>query len=60
MTVVLLEIGLKIADITKYNEFINGKNSELLKELFNIDKEYSLLDATLNRDEAFEEAEGNN
>lgn len=58
MTIVPLLIGLKIADITKYEDFVNGKNSEPLKELLAIEGEYSLLEEMLNIDEVFDETEG--
>ncbi len=52
-------VGLKIVDISLYNDFVNGKNSKPLMDIY---KEYDLGDwlcsGLLNRDEAFEEIEG--
>ena len=51
--IVPLLIGLKIADISKYDQFINGHNSEPLKELLDFDNDNRLLENMLNRDESF-------
>lgn len=52
-------VGLKIVDISLYNDFVNGKNSKPLMDIY---KESDLGDwlcsELLNRDEAFEEIEG--
>ena len=52
-------VGLKIVDISLYNDFVNGKNSKPLMDIY---KEYDLGDwlcsGLLNRDEAFEEIDG--
>lgn len=52
-------IGLKIVNIPLYNDFVNGKNSKPLMDIY---KESDLGDwlcsGLLNRDEAFEEIEG--
>ena len=56
--IVPLLIGLKIADISKYDQFINGHNSEPLKELFDFDNDNRLLENMLNRDESFTKEEG--
>ena len=52
-------IGLKIVDISLYNDFVNGKNSKPLMDIY---KESDLGDwlcsGLLNKDEAFEEIEG--
>ena len=52
-------VGLKIVDISLYNDFVNGKNSKPLMDIY---KESDLGDwlcsGLLNRDEAFEEIEG--
>ena len=58
MYIVPLLIGLKIADISKYDNFINGRDSEPLIELFDNDKDISILKNMLNRDESFEQEEG--
>lgn len=56
--IVPLLIGLKIADISKYDQFINGHNSEPLKELLDFDNDNRLLENMLNRDESFTKEEG--
>lgn len=56
--IVPLLIGLKIADISKYDQFINGHNSEPLKELLDFDNDNRLLKNMLNRDESFTKEEG--
>ena len=56
--IVPLLIGLKIADISKYDQFINGHNSEPLKELLDFDNYNRLLENMLNRDESFTKEEG--
>ena len=56
--IVPLLIGLKIADISKYDQFINGHNSEPLKELLDIDEDNRLLGNMLNSDESFTKEEG--
>lgn len=52
-------VGLKIVDISLYNDFVNGKNSKPLMDIY---KESDLGDwlcsGLLNRDEAFEKIEG--
>lgn len=58
MYIVPLLIGLKIADISKYDQFINGHNSEPLKELLDFDDDNRLLENMLNRDESFTKEEG--
>lgn len=58
MYIVPLLIGLKIADISKYDDFINGRDIEPLKELLDVDEENRLLENMLNRDESFEKEEG--
>ncbi len=58
MYIVPLLIGLKIANISKYDNFINGRDSEPLIELFDIDKDASILENMLNRGESFEQKEG--
>ena len=52
--IVPLLIELKIADISKYDNFINGRDIEPLKELLDIDEDNRLLGNMLNRDETFE------
>ncbi len=42
------------ADISKYDNFINGRDIEPLKELLDIDEDNRLLGNMLNRDETFE------
>ena len=56
--IVPLLIGLKIADISKYDQFINWHNSEPLKELLDFDNDNRLLENMLNRDESFTKEEG--
>lgn len=56
--IVPLLIGLKIADISKYDDFINGRDIEPLIKLFDMDEENRLLENMLNHDESFEKAEG--
>lgn len=58
MYIVPLLIGLKIADISKYDDFVNGRDIEPLKQLFDMDEENRLLENMLNRDEAFEKEDG--
>ena len=58
MYIVPLLIGLKIADISKYDDFVNGRDIEPLIKLFDMDEENRLLENMLNRDESFEKAEG--
>lgn len=58
MYIVPLLIGLKIADISKYDQFINGHNSVPLKELLDFDDDNRLLENMLNRDESFTKEEG--
>ena len=54
MYIVPLLIGLKIVDISKYDNFINGRDIEPLKELLDIDEDNRLLGNMLNGDETFE------
>jgi len=54
MYIVPLLIGLKIVDISKYDNFISGRDIEPLKELLDIDEDNRLLGNMLNRDETFE------
>ena len=42
---------LKLADISKYDDFVNGKK---LKELFAMDEEQYVLENMLNRKKSFE------
>lgn len=58
MYIVPLLIGLKIADISKYDDFVNGRDIEPLKQLFDMDEENRLLENMLNRDESFEKEDG--
>lgn len=52
-------VGLKIVDISLYNDFVNGKNSKPLMDIYKeSDLEDWLCYGLLNRDEAFEEIEG--
>lgn len=49
-------VGLKIVDISLYNDFVNGKNSKPLMDIYKeSDLEDWLCSGLLNRDEAFEE-----
>ena len=56
--IVPLLIGLKIADISRYDNFINGRDWQPLKELFAMDEESYCLGEMLNRNESFQEEEG--
>lgn len=56
--IVPLLIGLKIADISKYDNFVNGEDSEPLKKLFDTIEESSVLESMLNHDESFEKEDG--
>lgn len=56
--IVPLLIGLKIADISKYNRFIDGRDIEPLRELFSMDEDDRVLYLMLNTDESFEKEEG--
>lgn len=59
LCIVPLIIGLKIADITLHDEFINGKNSQPLKDLFDSEKmnDY-VLESMLAKDESLEMEDG--
>ena len=56
--IVPLLIGLKIADITKYDNFINGRDIEPLRELLSMDEDDGILVNMLNINESFDEEEG--
>ena len=56
--IVPLLIGLKIADISKYDDFINGKDGDPLKKLFDTDDQNRVLENMLNHDESFEQEDG--
>ena len=58
MYIVPLLIGLKIADISKYDQFINGHDSGPLKRLLDVDKDNGLLRNMLNQDESYTQEEG--
>lgn len=58
MVIVPLLIGLQIADISKYDDFVNGRDGQPLRELFNTAKEFRFLASMLNTDESFEVEEG--
>lgn len=58
MVIVPLLIGLKIADISKCDDFVNGRDGQPLRELFNTAKEFRFLASMLNTDESFEVEEG--
>ena len=58
MIIVPLMIGLRIADVSKYEDFVNGKDVQPLKELFDTEKEFTFLAYMLNGDESFEKEEG--
>ena len=55
--IVPLMIGLRIADISRYEDFINGKDSTPLKELLEEDTLKSLLTNMLDNNESFIEEE---
>lgn len=59
MYMVPLVIALRIADISLYDDFVNGKNDKPLKDLFEFDgmREY-VLSRMLNRNEALDNIEG--
>lgn len=57
--VVPILVGLKIVDISLYNEFVCGKNSKPLMDIYkDSDKGKWLVTRLLNRNESFEEEEG--
>lgn len=57
--VVPILVGLKIVDISLYNEFVCGKNSKPLMDIYkDSDKGEWLVARLLNRNESFEEEEG--
>ena len=56
--IVPLLIGLKIADISKYNSFINGENSDPLRELLHRTEHENIMSSMLNGNESFEDEEG--
>lgn len=56
--IVPLMIGLRIADIPRYEDFINGKDSTPLKELLEEDTLKSLLTNMLDNNESFIEEDG--
>lgn len=59
MYIVPLIIGLKIVDISLYNEFMDGKNSKPIMDVYKNSKEgQSLVEMLLNNNETFEESEG--
>lgn len=61
MYVVPVVVGLKIIDISLYNEFICGKNSKPLMDIYkDSDKGEWLVTGLLNRNESFEKEEGKN
>ena len=58
MYIVPLLIGLRIVDISKYNNFVSGRDIEPLKELLDIDENNHLLGNMLNRDESLKKEDG--
>ena len=56
--IVPLLIGLEIADISKYNNFINGQDIEPLRDLFREDEIERVLIRMLNNDESFDKEMG--
>lgn len=54
LCIVPLLIGLKIADNTKYYEFISGQNSEPLVRLLSMEREFRPFDIMKNSNESFE------
>lgn len=59
MYIVPIIVGLRIVDISLYNEFVEGKNAQPLIDIYK--ESYigtRLLGSLLKRDEAFEEREG--
>lgn len=56
--IVPLLIGLKIADITKYDEFINGHDVGPLRELLGMDEDDRILGYMINDNESFEKEDG--
>lgn len=59
--IVPILVGLKIVDISVYNEFINGQNSKPLMDIYkDSDRGEWLVSSLLNRDESLEAEEGKN
>lgn len=56
--IVPLLIGLKIADISKFDDFVNGIDSEPLTKIFDLNKSNYVLKNMLNRDETLENEQG--
>ncbi|MDU5253615.1 MAG: P-loop NTPase fold protein [Veillonella sp.] len=54
LCIVPLLIGLKIADNTKYYEFISGQNSEPLVRLLSMERDFRPFDIMKNSNESFE------
>ena len=54
LCIVPLLIGLKIADNTKYYEFISGQNSEPLVRLLSMERDFRPLNIMKNSNESFE------
>ena len=61
MYVVPILVGLKIVDISLYNEFVCGRSSKPLMDIYkDSDKGEWLATRLLDRNETFEEEEGKN
>lgn len=59
--VIPILVGLKIVNISLYNEFVSGKNSKPLMDIYkDSDKGVWLATGLLNRNESFEAEEGKN
>lgn len=58
MYIVPLLIGLKIANITEYDNFISGKDSKPLVDLIMMDETLTLLESFLNSNECLEVQSG--
>lgn len=56
--IVPLLIGLRMVDVSKCDDFVNGRDVEPLKKLLDNEEDYYLLKDMLNRDESFEKKEG--
>ena len=56
--IVPLLIGLRIADISKYSNFVNGNDMEPLKMLLEIDEENRILSGMIDKNETFEAEDG--
>ena len=56
--IVPLLIGLKIADVSKFDDFVNGIDSEPLTKVFDLNENNYVLKNMLNHDETFDNEQG--